>query len=109
MHSEARMDKLAVQLERLGISSGRFRQESVSATEGAKWARIMREMSERVRELGVEQIAQENEEAAPKLQRFLRRMREVPGVSEALDAAEQARLQGVETPVEQMVRAGGGD
>lgn len=108
-HSIERMDKLTVQLENLGITPGRFRQESVSATEGAKWARIMREMSELVRELGVETITAENEAARPKLTRFLRRMREVPGVEEVLQLSEQARLRGIETPVGQMAHVAGGE
>ena len=41
-HAEERMDKLAIQLEKAGISPQRFHVDSVSATEGAKWARIMR-------------------------------------------------------------------
>ncbi|MCU0521996.1 MAG: hydrogenase iron-sulfur subunit [Anaerolineae bacterium] len=100
-HAEERMGKLAVQLANLGIAPGRFRLESVSATEGAKWARIMREMSDTVRELGSEAIAAENAAARPQLTRLLRRMSEVPGVSEVLRLSESARLQGIATPVEQ--------
>jgi heterodisulfide reductase subunit A len=108
-HAEVRMDRVATQLERLGISPGRFRVESVSATEGAKWSRIMREMSETVRSLGVEKIREENDEARPQLTRFVRRMREVPGVEEALKLSDEARLAGVETRVEQMARMAGGE
>jgi heterodisulfide reductase subunit A2 len=108
-HAQVRMDKLAVQLENLGISPGRFRIESVSATEGAKWSRIMREMSQTVRELGVERIQTENEAARPQLARFLRRMQEVPGVAEVLQLSDAARLQGIATPVQQMVRIAGGE
>ena len=100
-HAQVRMDKLAVQLEKLGISPGRFRIESVSATEGAKWSRIMREMSGTVRELGVEQVRTENEAARPHLARFLRRMQEVPGVAEVLKLSDEARLQGIATPIQQ--------
>ncbi len=106
-HAERRMDKLAVQLENLGIAPGRFRQASISATEGAKWARVMREMSERVRELGVEEIRAENAAALPHLTRFLRRMRETPGVEEVLQLSEYARLRGIETPIEQLAHMGG--
>ncbi len=100
-HAQVRMDRLAVQLEKLGISPGRFRIESVSATEGAKWSRIMREMSGTVRELGVEQVRTENEAARPHLARFLRRMQVVPGVAEVLKLSDEARLQGIATPVQQ--------
>ncbi|MGC9523306.1 MAG: hydrogenase iron-sulfur subunit [Anaerolineae bacterium] len=108
-HAEERMGKLAVQLESLGISPGRFRVESVSATEGAKWARIMRETNETIQELGIDTIRAQNEAARPKLTRFLRRMQEVPGVREVLRLSEEARLQGIETPVQQMARVAGGE
>jgi len=107
-HAGERMDKVFTQLERMGISDGRYRLESVSATEGAIWAQIMRETSARVRELGVEQIRAENEKATPQLTRFLRRMREVPGVADGLLSTEQ-RLAGIETPIQQMHGAAGGD
>ena len=108
-HAEVRMDKLAVQLGNLGISPGRFRQESISATEGAKWSKVMREMSERVRELGVEIIQAENAAATPQLVRFLRRMGEAPGVAEVLQADESPRLQGIKTSIEQMAHVSGGE
>ncbi|MBN1249600.1 MAG: hydrogenase iron-sulfur subunit [Anaerolineae bacterium] len=108
-HAEDRMAKLAVQLEKMGITEGRFRVESVSATEGAKWSRIMKETSALVRELGREQIIAENEAARPQLTRLLRRMQDAPGVSEVLQLSAAARLQGIETPVEQMARVGGDD
>ena len=107
-HAGERMDKVFTQLERMGISDGRYRLESVSATEGAIWAQIMRETSARVRELGVGQIRAENEKATPQLTRFLRRMREVPGVADVLLSTEQ-RLAGIETPIQQMHGAAGGD
>ena len=105
-HAGERMDKLAVQLANLGFTAGRFRVESVSATEGAKWSRIMREMSDVVREIGPDRVAEENAAAQPQLTRLLRRMGEVPGVSEVLRLSEAARLQGIATPVEQMAAAG---
>ena len=96
------MARLAAQLTNMGFSDGRFRLEAVSATEGAKWSRIMREMSNTVRELGVERIAEENAAAQLQLTRLLRRMGEVPGVAEVLQLSEATRLQGIATPVEQM-------
>lgn len=108
-HADERMAKLAVQLERLGISPERFRVESVSATEGAKWARIMRELSEAIENITVENIIAENEKALPQLTRRLKRMSEVPGVAEALQLSESARLQGVDTPIRQMAQVTGGD
>ncbi|MFP4344571.1 MAG: hydrogenase iron-sulfur subunit [Anaerolineales bacterium] len=93
VHAGERMDKVAKQLERLGITPERFRVESVSATEGAKWSRIMKEMSTTVRELGVEQIREENENARPKLGKRLQRMQQVPDVGRVLESAAEFRLQ----------------
>ena len=108
-HAAERMDKVANQLTRLGISPERFRVESVSATEGAIWARIMTEMSEAIGKLGVEEIAAENENALPQLTRSLRRMQEVPGVAEILRLSDEAHLKGVETSVRQMAQVAGGE
>jgi len=114
-HSDDRMRKLMVQLEKLGFTEGRFRLESISATEGAKWAQIMTEASGLIREMGVDKVKAENDAARPQLVRRLRRMREVPDVAEALLLSEAQRLQGIETPVQQMAarqpatRLAGGD
>ena len=59
--ADARMDKVRTQLERMGMTPGRFRTEEVSATEGAKWAQIMKEMSAVVTELGPDGVKAENE------------------------------------------------
>jgi heterodisulfide reductase subunit A len=93
-HAEDRMQKLAGQLERMGIAPERFRVESVSATEGAKWARIMKELSQTVQALGQERIREENAAAREKLDRRLRRMMEVPGVAPVL-ARTQVHLEDV--------------
>jgi heterodisulfide reductase subunit A len=108
-HAGERMEKVANQLSRLGISPERFRVESVSATEGAIWAQIMREMSEAIENLTVENIKAENEKALPQLTRSLRRMKEVPGVAEVLQLSEEAHLKGVETPIRQMAKVAGGE
>jgi heterodisulfide reductase subunit A len=109
MHAEDRMERLATQLSKLGITEGRFRVESVSATEGAKWSRIMRETSSLILEMGREEIVAENDAARPQLTRFLRRMQDVPGVAEVLQLSAAARLQGIDTPVKQMAQVGGGE
>ncbi len=94
LHAEKRMARLAKQLERMGISPQRFRVESVSATEGAKWARILTEMNEAIQELGVEKIKAENEAAHSKLERRLRRLQKIPGVRQVL-LTDEMRLQGL--------------
>lgn len=95
-HAEDRMQKLHTQLEKMGISPDRFRLESVSATEGAKWATIMKEMSETVKNLGPEKIKIENEKARPQLTKKLKRMVDAPGVSDAISADELIIFKGLE-------------
>ncbi len=48
----ARMPLVKEVLEELGIEPGRFRHEWVSAAEGEKFARLVREVTEEVRKLG---------------------------------------------------------
>ncbi|MBN1486710.1 MAG: hydrogenase iron-sulfur subunit, partial [Anaerolineae bacterium] len=95
-HAGERMDKLFKQLERMGISPQRFRMESVSATEGAKWSRIMTELSQTITDLTVAQIKAENAAARPQLDKRLRRMEEIPDVAHVLRLSEGERLQGLE-------------
>ena len=66
-----RFTLLQMMMEQLGIDKGRVRLEWVSASEGEKWARVVREMTEEVRKLGpldwdavVEQTKQEAVECA---------------------------------------------
>ncbi len=83
-HAEKRMERLAKQLDRLGISPERFRVASVSATEGAKWARILTEMNQAMQELTIDKIKEENAQSQPKLTRRLKRMQDVPEVSDVM-------------------------
>ena len=85
-HAAKRFDSLAQMLERMGISPERFRIEWISAAEGEKYARVITEMDQTLRELGVERIGAENEQTAQQLARRLRRWSEVPGVAEVLEA-----------------------
>ncbi len=98
--ADDRMERVRKQLERIGLTPGRFRTAEVSATEGAKWARIMTEMGTLVKEMGPEGVKTENEEIRPQLERRLRRIREGLDAAEVLDIFE-ARLQGVKTGLEQ--------
>ena len=103
--ADARMERLRTQLERMGMTPERFRTEEVSATEGAKWARIMTEMSELVTGLGLEGVRAENEEMLPQLERRLRRVREGADAARVLDIFD-ARLQGVKTEIQQAYERG---
>jgi coenzyme F420-reducing hydrogenase delta subunit len=80
----ARFERLAKTLERMGISPERFRVEWISAAEGAKYARVIKEMDETLKSLDPEKLKDENETVRPGLERRLRRLPEIPEVSEAL-------------------------
>ena len=83
-HAAKRFDRVAKTLERMGISPERFRVEWISAAQGQKYARVITEMDHTLKELGIERIKAENEQARDKLAKRLRRWREVPGVAEVL-------------------------
>ena len=70
------MEALAKVLEKLGLSPERFRVEYVSAAEGVKFSEIIREMTQKLTELGRDRIAAENEKIKPYLERMLARKRE---------------------------------
>jgi len=52
LKAEARSDAIELMLEDLGIEPERFRLEWVSASEGPKFAKVAREMTEAVKQLG---------------------------------------------------------
>jgi len=83
-HAAKRFGKIPRRIERMGISPERFRVEWISAAEGAKYARVITEMDETLRSLGVERIREENDQARPKIEKSLSRWLEVPGVAEVL-------------------------
>jgi heterodisulfide reductase subunit A len=78
-----RFERLATRLEKMGISPERFRVEWISAAEGAKYARVMREMHETLASIDPEVLKEENERVRPDLERRLRRVPEIPDVAEA--------------------------
>jgi len=62
--------------------------EWISAAEGQKYARVITEMDQTLKELGVERIKAENEQTRDKLAKRLRRWVEVPGVAEVLEGVD---------------------
>ncbi len=52
MRTEGRKDAIELLLEDFGVEPERFRLEWVSASEGPRFAEVVREMTETVRELG---------------------------------------------------------
>jgi heterodisulfide reductase subunit A len=87
-HAAKRFGKLASTLEKMGISPERFRVEWISAAEGQKYARVISEMDQTLKELGVERIKAENEQTRDALAKRLRRWVEVPGVAEILEGGD---------------------
>ncbi|MCK4313965.1 hydrogenase iron-sulfur subunit, partial [Candidatus Bathyarchaeota archaeon] len=70
---KARMDALAPMLQKLGLSSERFRVEYVSAAEGIKFAEVVKEMTEQMHTLGKNKIEAENAKMQPILEKMLKR------------------------------------
>lgn len=89
-----RFERLAKQLEKMGLSPQRFRVEWISAAEGAKYAQVIREMDETLHSFTLEEIKEENERIRPALERRLRRLPEIPQVAEALELAEKVPVMG---------------
>jgi heterodisulfide reductase subunit A len=73
---KARMDALAKVLEKLGLTPDRFRVEYISAAEGVKFAQVIREMADKMKEIGKEKIKTENEKLKPNLDRMLERKKQ---------------------------------
>ena len=80
-----RFERLAKRLDNTGISPQRFRVEWISAAEGAKYQRVIREMDETLRSFDPHALREETERVRPALEKRLRRMPEIPDVAEALE------------------------
>jgi len=86
----ARFERLAGQLERMGINPDRMRVEWISAAEGAKYARVVREMNAKLQEIGPEAVIAETEKVRPQLDRRLRHLPQVLNVVKPEKEAEHA-------------------
>ena len=75
-HAKNRIEALYPLLKRAGIDPKRLRLEWVSAAEGERYAKIMKEMTTYLNSIGQSKVKKETEEALPTLNRFLRRMDE---------------------------------
>jgi len=80
----ARFDRVSKILEKIGISPQRFRIEWISAAEGAKYARVIREMGESLKAFDPQALHEENERVRPELEKRLRKLPEIPRVAEVL-------------------------
>jgi len=77
-HAERRMTRLSKTLERIGISAERFRVEWISAAEGEKYAQVIREMDQALKEIGQKRINEENTKAYSELHK---RLMHIPDLS----------------------------
>lgn len=84
-----RFSRIPRYLERMGIDPERFRVEWISAAEGEKYARVITEMSEKLRSFDKETIRTENEEAGPSIERRLKRWKSVPQMAELMEEEEE--------------------
>ena len=77
-HTERRMARLSKVLERMGISAERFRVEWISAAEGEKYAQVIREMDQVLKNRGQKRTKEENANAHSQLQK---RLAHIPDLS----------------------------
>lgn len=69
--AERRMKTIPKQLEKMGISPDRFRVEWISAAEGEKYARVIKEMNRTLQDYGPARLRHENEQARSPLDKAL--------------------------------------
>ncbi len=84
-----RFSRVPRYLERMGIDPERFRVEWISAAEGEKYARVITEMSEKLRSFDRETLQAQNEEARPSIERRLKRWKSVPQMAELMEEEEE--------------------
>jgi coenzyme F420-reducing hydrogenase delta subunit len=75
---QVRMKALAGMLQKLGLSSERFRVDYVSSAEGEKFVNIVKEMTDQMKELGKEKVLAENAKLRPTLENMLKRKATTP-------------------------------
>ncbi len=88
---EARAERLMGIFDKMGMTSGRFRIEWISAAEGDKYARVLNEMQAVLDGLPPEELRAEIERLRPDMERRARRMSEVPQVAEAMTFSDRLK------------------
>ncbi|MFP3896867.1 MAG: hydrogenase iron-sulfur subunit [Anaerolineales bacterium] len=83
-----RFDRMPRYLKRMGINPERFRVEWISAAEGEKYARVITEMSEKLRSFDKEEIRAQNEEARDTIERRLSRWKESSQMTDLMKEEE---------------------
>ena len=79
-----RFGRLPRTLERLGINPERLRLEWISAAEGEKYARVIREMDAKLAPFDKEELRAENERARPAIAKRLQRWKALPFMAELM-------------------------
>ncbi len=83
-----RFEKLTKRLVDIGVSPQRFRVEWISAAEGAKYAQVIREMDQALKQIDPQALKEEIERTRPEFERRVRRLPEIPEVARALELAK---------------------
>jgi len=94
-----RAERLLTTFEKMGMTPGRFRIEWISAAEGDKYARVLNEMQMVLDSIPREKLLEEITQLRPEMEKRARRMREVPGVEEALAYADRLKAASTEGEV----------
>lgn len=68
-----RTDALALMLNKLGLSKERFRVEYISAAEGIKYAEVVKDMTNNLKQLGAQKVFDENKKLRPIFEKMLKR------------------------------------
>jgi hypothetical protein len=92
-HAERRLKAVPKILERTGISPERFRVEWMSAAEGQTFSKVMKELSETLKSIGIERIKEENEKAKPELEKRIKTFREDPDIAKIIVADEKVDIE----------------
>lgn len=92
-HAERRLKAVPKILERAGISPKRFRVEWMSAAEGQTFSKVMKELSETLKSIGIERIKEENEKSKPELEKRIKTFREDPDVAKIIVADEKVDIE----------------
>jgi len=87
-----RAERLQKIFNKMGMSTGRFRIEWISAAEGQKYASVIDEMQQTIDDIGKDKLIEEIETLRPQMEKRARRMYEAPDVTKASDYSEKLAL-----------------
>jgi coenzyme F420-reducing hydrogenase delta subunit len=95
-----RAERMQKTFDRMGMTPGRFQIAWISAAEGDKYADTLNEMQALLDTIPKEELHEEVERLRPEMQKRARRMREAPGVDEALEYTQalEAAMRGTPEP-----------